>query len=139
VRHYGQEAIAADGIARSLYGNARGDLSARVCKVSGVESTSRDGPYITPLAPDGHPAGLGSGVAFLTSRSRAARELLRAYDDGGEASVSFEVSDAHGSVRRCVVQGVPLHHLLEQSLGDDPDRWPEPDVLHYATEQSAEK
>ena len=127
------------GLLGRCIGNARGDPSARVCKVSGVESTARDGPYITPLASDGHPAGLGSGVAFLSSRSRAARELLRAYDDGGEASVSFEVSDAHGSVRRCVVQGVPLHHLLEQSLGDDPDRWPEPDILHYATQESAEK
>jgi len=127
------------GLLGRCIGNARGDPSARVCKVSGVESTSRDGPYVTPLAPDGHPAGLGSGVAFLSSRSRAARELLRAYDAGGEASASFEVSDADGSVRRCVVQGVPLHHLLEQSLGDDPDRWPEADVLHYATEQSAEQ
>ena len=107
-------------------------LSARGCKVLAVDSTASDGPYLTPLGPDGRPLGLGRGVALLTSRSPRASELLRAYNAGAPASVTFEVRDDDGTVQRFAVHDVPLHHLLEESFADDPERWPEPDALHYA-------
>jgi len=97
-----------------------------------VDSTASDGPYLTPLGPAARPLGLGRGVALLTSRSPRASELLRAYDAGAPASVTFEVRDDDGTVQRFAVHDVPLHHLLEESFADDPERWPEPDALHYA-------
>jgi len=103
-------------------GNARGDPSARVCKVSGA---GIDLPRWGLTSRRWHPTGTRlAWAAAWPSWPRAAER---------PGSCCAPTTPA------CVVQGVPLHHLLEQSLGDDPDRWPEADVLHYATAQSAEQ
>ncbi|MDQ3729053.1 MAG: hypothetical protein M3355_05635 [Actinomycetota bacterium] len=78
-------------------------------------------------------------MALLSARSRSAKEVLRAYDAGAPASVTFEVRDEDGIVKRCTVHDVPLHHLLEESFADDAAGWPEADALHYAGRGGADQ